>query len=149
MDAILQAPPLRIESSEGLRRLEQILDENLLAMEAMSINIKVNCFFWVHIVSEKLDPEIRREWELDSAGDDIRKIDDLPKFIIRRGRALETSEKIKLLSLRSEKQFQTSSHKQQTVQSYNATAVHCPISSDQHKVFQCDLFKKNVTDRET
>ena len=45
MDAILQAPPLRIESSEGLQRLQLSLDENLMAMEAMSINIKVNCFF--------------------------------------------------------------------------------------------------------
>ena len=93
MDAILEAPPLRIESSEGLRRLQLTLDENLMAMEAMSINNKVNCFFWVHIVSEKLDPESRRQWELDSAGDDIRKIDDLRKFIIKRARALEASEK--------------------------------------------------------
>ena len=59
MDAILQAPPLRIESSEGLRRLQLTLDENLMAMEAMSINTKVNWFFWVRIVSEKLDPESR------------------------------------------------------------------------------------------
>ena len=94
MDAILQAPPLRIESSEGLRSIQLNLDERLMAMEAMSINTKVNCFFWVHIVSEKLDPESRRQWELDSAGDDIRKIDDSRKFIIRRARALEASEKI-------------------------------------------------------
>ena len=61
MDAILQAPPLRFESSEGLRRLQLTLDENSMAMEAMSINTKANCFVWVHIVSEKLYPESRRQ----------------------------------------------------------------------------------------
>ena len=95
-----------------------------------------------------MDPKSRRQWELDSAGDDIRKFDDLRKFIIKRARALEASEKNKLHSPRSEKQFQTSSHKQQTVQSYNATSVHCPICSYQHRVFQCDRFKKmSLTER--
>ena len=42
MDAYLQASALCIESSEGLRRLQLTLDENLMAKEAMSNNTKVN-----------------------------------------------------------------------------------------------------------
>ena len=137
---------LCIESSEGLRRLPLTFDENLMAMEAMSINAKVNCFFCVHIVSEKLDPDCRRQWEFDSAGDNIRKLDDLGIFIIKHARALNASEKNKIQSPRSEKQFQ-SSHKQQTVQSYKATAVHCPICSVLTQSFSAIDSRMSLTER--
>ena len=45
MDAILQAPSLRFESSEGLLKLQPTLDENLMTMEAMGINIEQSQFF--------------------------------------------------------------------------------------------------------
>ena len=61
MNAIRQSPHLRNESSEDLWRSQLTLNENYMAMEAMSINTKVNCSFWVHLVSEKLDPESRRQ----------------------------------------------------------------------------------------
>ena len=94
MEEIHQAPSLRTESA-GLRRLQLTLDENLMAMEAMKIDTSLNCFYWVHIISEKLDAESRRQWELDSPGDNIRKINELRKFIAKRERALEASDKMK------------------------------------------------------
>ena len=109
MEAIHQAPSLHTESAESLRRLQLTLDENLMAMEAMKIDTSLNCFYWVHIIYEKLDAESRRQWELDSPGDNVRKINELREFIAKRARALEASDKMKQNQQpQREKHFHTS-----------------------------------------
>ena len=143
MEAIHQAPSLRTESAEGLRRLQLTLDENLMAMEAMKIDTSLNCFYWVHIISEKLDAESRRQWELDSPGDNIRKINELRKFIAKRARALEASDKMKQNQQpQREKHFHTSPKNPHPFQSYKTTASICPACSGAHRIFNCQKFQK-------
>ena len=69
------------------------------------------------------------------------------KKAIKRAKALEASKKNEIQSPRSEKQC-LSSHKQQTVQSYKATAIHCPSCSDPHSL-SVQSIQEYVTDRKT
>ena len=86
LDAILQLQPL---NSESASQLLVSLEENLMATEAPKYNTKD--FIWVRIISEKLDQEYRRQWELDYPGKKLQTLQQLRDFINKRVQALETS----------------------------------------------------------
>ena len=65
LDAILQLQPLGGKSAS---QLLVSFEENLMAIEALKVNTKNSDFIWVRILSEKLDQESRRQWELDYPG---------------------------------------------------------------------------------
>ena len=68
LHAILQLQPLSGESASQLRQLLVSFEENLMAIEALKLNTKNSDFILVRILSEKLDQDSRRQWELDYPG---------------------------------------------------------------------------------
>ena len=62
-----------------------------MALSALGIDTKDCDFIWVHILSEKLDSETAKEWQLTNVDGKMKTMDDLRQFLERRARALEAS----------------------------------------------------------
>ena len=61
--AIFLLKSLQKESAE-LRKLVVAFEENLMAIQASNVDTELCGFVWVDMLSEKLDPESRRQFEL-------------------------------------------------------------------------------------
>ena len=82
--AIFQLKPLQKESASELRKLIVAFEENLMAIQALKV-VTVPCgFFWVDLLSEKLEAESRRQFELDAPEKDLQTLDQLRQLINRR-----------------------------------------------------------------
>ena len=63
--AIFQLKPLQKESATELRKLIVAFEENLMAIQALKVDTVPCGFVWVDLLSEKLDTESRRQFQLD------------------------------------------------------------------------------------
>ena len=90
--AIFQLKPLQRESASELRKLIVASGKKLMAIQALKVDTVPCGFVWVDLLSEKLDAESRRQFELDYPGKDLQTLDQLREFINRRVQALEVSE---------------------------------------------------------
>ena len=89
--AMMSIPKGHQENVGILRNVQEILDQNRRALENQGVNVKECDFLLLHLVTEKLDPETRKEWELSSTGSDLQTYDQFKDFLERRCRALESS----------------------------------------------------------
>ena len=62
-----------------------------MALSALGNDTKSCDFVWGHILSEKLDSETAREWQLSNADGKLQSMEQLRKFLECRARALEAS----------------------------------------------------------
>ena len=63
--AIFSLKPLLRESAQQLRMLLVAFEDNLMAIQALKVYVTSSDFVWVHVLTKKLDPESRRQFELD------------------------------------------------------------------------------------
>ena len=82
---------MRKEGPDSLRKLISTFNENEMALSASGIDTKACDFIWVHILSEKLDSETAKEWQLTNVDGKMKTMNDLRQFFERRARALEAS----------------------------------------------------------
>ena len=92
LSAIFNLKPLQGESASELRKLIVAFEENLMAIQALKVDISSRDFVWVHVLTKKLDSESRRQFELDISGIDLQTLQQLTDFINRRVQALEVSD---------------------------------------------------------
>ena len=143
LDAILQLKPLRSESASELRQVFVSFEENLMAIEALNVNTEASSFIWVRIVSEKLDHESRRQWELDYPGKKLQTLDQLRDFVNKRVQALEASNSAKKEQPVSQNtKFVRNREQRQVPQNYQTSAETCPCCSENHKIYACKKFSK-------
>ena len=121
---IFKIDSMKKDSAGSLRKLIGNFNENEMALIALVIDTKSCDFVWVHILSEKLDSETAREWQLSNADGKMQSMEQLRKFLECRaraldssGRSLETTRKI-TLGKRAAKE---------TCQSYQSNSMSCPV----------------------
>ena len=153
LDAILQLQPLSGESASQLRQLLVSFEENLMAIEALEVNTKNSDFIWVRILSEKLDQESRRQWELDYPGKKLQTLQQLQDFINKRVQALEASSSVTTTrkvnkSTNYNKFGRNQKIESKISQNYKTTSERCHCCSENHKIFACKKFASlNIKDR--
>ena len=89
LQAIWSQSSLRTESSIGLRKLLETTNENLRALKELEQPVDHWDAILVHSLSEKMDPESRKQWQLDHPGTELLTWKQLSKFLDTRSRALE------------------------------------------------------------
>ena len=62
-----------------------------MALSDLRIDTKACDFIWVHTLSNKLVGETAKEWQLGNVDGKMRSMDDYGKFLDRRARVLEAS----------------------------------------------------------
>ena len=135
LEAIIKYPPLQRESSDQLRKLATAFLENSWALLALGQDSSECDYFWVYIISEKLDPETRRQWELSNTSDEPQTMKELTKFLEERARALDFSN-----SPAATKQDK-SKRELQSYHSRENTILDCPKCSGAHAIYSCEQFK--------
>ena len=159
IEAMMSIPKGHQENVRILRNVQEILDQNRRALENQGVNVKECDFLLLHLVTEKLDPETRKEWELSSTGSDLQTYDQFKDFLEKRCRALESS-----CEVSKSQKFQTvlpasAKHSSETKSSqwrssgsrppengssktgvYSGVAELCFCCGENHKIQACQTF---------
>ena len=80
---------LKSENVSALRKLQSKIVEHLSALQSHKVD--TSAYIYVYLILEKLDPETRRQWELQNPGPQLHDLDDVLQFIDQRARSLEAS----------------------------------------------------------
>ena len=89
LQAIRSQPVLKTESALGLRKLLELTNEHLRAPVELGQPVEHWNDILVFVLTEKMDPESRKQWQLDYPGIDVLSW-ELSKFRDTRSRALES-----------------------------------------------------------
>ena len=133
---IMKIENVRKEGPDSLRKLIGTFNENEMALSALGIDTKASDFIWVHILSEKLDSETAKEWQLTNVDGKMKTMDDLRQFLERRARALEASTRspeMKREALGS-KDIDIK-NKSENYQSYQSTSMICSFCKQSHRIY--------------
>ncbi|XP_026746838.1 uncharacterized protein LOC113508077, partial [Trichoplusia ni] len=133
-----------VESASTLKELLDTTTECLHALKNLEIDVSSWDIIIIHIVTYKLDPDTRKQWELHVTSDhsnELPTFDQFSKFLESRFRALEFIEP-KSKSVPSTTS-QTKGHfNKPKVFHVSNQAITCEYCSDYHKLCFCKKFAK-------
>ena len=143
LKAIWSQPSIKAESGSALRKLLETTNENLRALEEQVQGTEYWDPLLVFWLCDKMDPESRKQWELDNPGTELLTWKQLSKFLDTRSRALETSG-TKMVSITNQSQ----PPREKRVQVYTASTVCSQNCTEEHKLHACPQFKQmSIPDR--
>ena len=138
----MKIDPMRKEGPDWLRKLIGFFNENEMALSALGIDTKACDFIWVHILSETLDCETAKKWQLTNVDGKMKTMDDLKHFLERRARALEAS--IRPAEVEREtlgnKNVDNIKNKSEHYQSYQSNSIICSFCKQSHRIYTCPKF---------
>ena len=134
-------PAIKKESSVELRKLLESTNEHVQALEALRLPVNHWDAILVYCLLEKLDAESRKQFELAHPGTDVLTFKELPTFMDRRSRALESS------GDQPEASTPKTTPKKVLQEAYSSTVDHstnCQMkeSNGSHSISQCDRYKQ-------
>ena len=149
--SIFTLQSVKVENSQHLRKLIETVDKHLACLRTFDIDTEAWDPILTYQVSEKLDSETRKQWELSSPGNELQAYADLKNFIERRCLALEASSfkssmPVTPASLKPSGQKATSYHTNANASNPNssssssASVDSCPCCKGPHKLFRCTKF---------
>lgn len=134
-------------SSESAGSLKELMDTSSDCLSALT-NLGVDVSTWdiivIHLLSLKLDPESRKQWELhvttNVASDALPTFVQFKDFLTSRYRALEFIEtKVVNKPIPSSSKFSTN-NKAKVLHATNVTKINCEFCGDEHKLCFCKQF---------
>ena len=135
---------MKCESGLGLRKILETTSEHLRALEELGEPTHA----WISLfrITEKLDNESKKQWQLAHPGTDLLQWQDLVKFVDSRSRALELGN-VKECS-QAQPSNTNNSRQDRRIQSYSTVSVCNESCSEPHKIHACPNFKSlSVSDR--
>ncbi|XP_023221566.1 uncharacterized protein LOC111623278 [Centruroides sculpturatus] len=142
--ALFQQPRARTDSASEIKRL---LDTTVKHVRALAV-LKLPTDHWDHILvytlSNKLDDETRKQWELKATTTTFPTFNELKQFLEQRYRALEIS----VSNMWKQRTQQNIGKLSNTLKAHSVTVLSCPVCKEAHHVFYCPAFQKqNVKTR--
>ncbi|CAK1582087.1 unnamed protein product [Parnassius mnemosyne] len=127
--------------SESANSLKDIIDTTNDCLASLA-NLGIKTSTWdvliIYIITLKLDPESRRQWEFYVSNnvprDDLPNYDQFQEFLTNRYRAIE------FLPSDSKSNYKVCHPVK--VNSMHATNINCPFCSEEHKLSNCKKFCK-------
>ena len=136
---------LKSENVSALRKLQSKTVEHLSALQSHKVD--TSAYIYVYLILEKLDPETRRQWELQNPGPQLHDLDDVLQFIDQRARSLEASPHASIQPSSQAKQLQSNQNKNNHSNVYHSTTDNCLCcKSKNHKLFSCNSFREKTID---
>ncbi|XP_023218015.1 uncharacterized protein LOC111620330 [Centruroides sculpturatus] len=144
LKALFQQPRARTDSASEIKRL---LDTTVKHVRALAV-LKLPTDHWDHILvytlSNKLDDETRKQWELKATTTTFPTFNELKQFLEQRYRALEIS----VSNMWKQRTQQNIGKLSNTLKAHSVTVLSCPVCKEAHHVFYCPAFQKqNVKTR--
>ena len=146
LKVIWSQPSIKCESGLGLRKILETTNEHLRALEEVGEPTHAWNSLLIFWITEKLDNESKKQWQLAPPGTDLLQWQDLVKILDSRSRALE------LGNVKDYSQAQTSNtnntKQDRRIQSYSIVSVCNETWSEPHKFHASPNFKNLlVSDR--
>ena len=142
---IVNAAPVTKQDPIALRNLWQCVDEHRRGLEALGQNTTEMDHFTVHLLTEKMDCESRRQWEIAHPGTDVLTYEQLSTFLSTRCRALEASQS-KTTKVIDFGQGQNNKKRGQSFTVSQSQTNECPKCTQLHGVYACEAFKNLSVD---
>lgn len=139
---LLSQKNLQVESADGLRDLVDTTNTCLATLQSLGIDTESWDVLLIHILTLKLDPETRRQWEFHVTK--TISSEELPTYKQFTEFLSETFRAVECLDPKSTK-TQSNSSKMKALHVTN-TNVSCPLCSDDHKLYNCKQFHKSKVD---
>ena len=136
----MKIEPMRKEGPDCLRNLIGTFNENEMALSALGIDTKACDFIWVHILSEKLDCETAKEWQLTNVDGKMKTMDDLKHFLERRARALGASIRPAEVQRETLGNKNVDIKKSEHYRSYQSNSIICSFCKQSHRIYTCPKF---------
>jgi hypothetical protein len=138
--------PIIKESAVELRNLVDTVQINLRALKTQQQPVEEWSTILVYFISQWLDAESRKQWELQLESKEIPKYDVLMEFLLKRCRMLEAIHTG--ISAGSATSAAAVSYKQATVKggnkfttkSFSTNIGECPQCQENHAIYQCPEF---------
>jgi hypothetical protein len=140
--SIVSCPAIKGEDHVKLRQLLQTVEENKMALER-SHDIEVDSWdsILIYLVSEKMDPDTRRQWELACPGTDLQTYSDLKAFLEKRAMALEAVSSRAKKSEPPKSQPSSKSPVSRASVYHSAPTVSCSHCNEDHHIYHCQKFQ--------
>lgn len=124
------------ESAGGIKQLLDTTKECLHALEGIGVNVSTWDVIVIYLISQKLDPESRKQWEqrISDTISDLPKLTQFEEFLQGRFRSLEC------LDTRVQK------FEKNNCTHVATTVVTCIFCAENHKICNCNQFAKQNTD---
>lgn len=137
------------ESASSLKEILDTTTECINALKGLKIDVSTWDIIIIHVVSFKLDPETRKQWEVtissDSSGE-LPTLDQFKSFLECRFRALEFIEPNRFQGQPNSSHIQQSHPKvmltahSDSSKTYSRSNMSCEFCGDQHKLCFCKKF---------
>lgn len=132
-------PSLNVESASAIRKLIDTTTECVRALNALELPTEEWDSVLVFIVSERLDSETHKQWEISLAHNDLATYEQLSTFLEQRCRSLEAVGKFNIVSSSSSKRQSTNPTKERS--SFHVqTNGQCVLCSAGHSLANCEKF---------
>ncbi|XP_045535734.1 uncharacterized protein LOC123721318 [Papilio machaon] len=131
-----------VESAAGLKELLDTTNDCLSALTNLNVDVSTWDIIIIHIVTFKLDPETRKQWELTTNSNDINELptyEQFATFLENRFRAFERIEPNKVHQV-------TRSHVPKAMVTTSSSKIRCEYCSDSHKLCFCKKFANQPVD---
>ena len=155
--AMLEVPVMKGETAQELRNFLKTIREQMQALEKFGVPVHLWDAILVYHISEKLDSDSGKAWELTHAGNDLRTIQQTTDFLSERSRAQKSSSAKLKSVLPAEKKTVNSANKGSNAKGgyahtqsgpvrgqacgANVTETNvCQICQGKHKVQNCQEF---------
>ncbi|XP_062704266.1 uncharacterized protein LOC134286638 [Aedes albopictus] len=148
VDSLFEFPSLKRESASELHSLVEKFEANVRVLKQLGEKTEFWDILLIRMLSSRLDPTTRRDWEEHSSTKANVAFNDLTSFIQRRVTVLQTINKpIEVLSQSAPKKPAPRS-----VASHGASQPNyrkCLVCSDHHPLYLCAVFSKmTIEDKE-
>ena len=142
LQAIWSQPVLKNESALGLRILLELTNEHLRALVELGQPLEHWNAILVFVLTDKMDPESRKQWQLDNSGTDVLSWELLSKFLDTRTCALESGgTKVTPQSSVTSPCNQGNPTLAKRVQNYAVQGSSCESCQEDHRLYACSQFK--------
>ncbi|XP_028167947.1 uncharacterized protein LOC114358247 [Ostrinia furnacalis] len=139
---LLSQKNVTCESASGLKGLMDITNDCLYALSNIGIDTSTWDVLVIHIITLRLDPESKRQWELsiaDNNSTELPTYDQFEQFLKNRYRALE------FLSSES-KPMPNKTLPVSQIKAMHVTTLVCPFCKKEHKLSTCKGFRDTSVD---
>ncbi|XP_058827613.1 uncharacterized protein LOC131687537 [Topomyia yanbarensis] len=142
VDALFEFPSIKRESAAELYSLVEKFEANVKVLQQLGEKVQFWDILLIRMLSIRLGPTTRRDWEEFSTAKEAISFKDLTSFIQRRVTVLQN---IQSTTVDVPVSGQVKKPSQRPVASHNATpfnARRCIICNDHHPLYQCAAFSK-------
>ncbi|CAG7729883.1 unnamed protein product, partial [Allacma fusca] len=133
---IWSQPAITTESPNALRTLVDTTNECVSSLKILERPVEQWDDILVYLLTQKLDQDSRRQWELSLESDDPPKFESFMHFLEQRARALvnlETSKSKPSTTNKPTAKSSTSSH-------VSRNSPSCPVCKEEHLLFRCSKY---------